>query len=765
MKPERALLKYFFVYATLAISWLLSTFAWSFASSQTAQNDTLGHLINIAVFAAVSMLYWFIALQRHSQEKKRQQADATLSLERLKLALDAAQEALWDWSLNEQQEVFFSATYCANLGYTQEEFGANQQAWQSRLLPEERERIYRTVMRFIAEGDGNYDSTYRMLHKDNSPRWIRSRGRLIKNAAGVPIRFIGIAQDITAQRGAEERLKQANAVFESTHEGILITDHTNTIVHINPAFSNITGYSAEEVIGQTPRLFKSGRHTSEFYRSLWTTLESTDQWSGEIWNRRKNGEVLPQYQTIRLIRDENGFISHNVAVFSDISILKDSQSELNYLSHYDPLTGLANRSQLYERLKNILQAAIEEQKNYSLFLIDLDHFKNINESLGHSIGDQLLQAVAQRIRKSIHNKCTLARIGGDEFVVISEADGTPESAALAAQQIIKASKEPFNLNNNQLFISASIGICLFPRAGNSVEEIMRNADSALSKAKASGRETFAFYSIELTEQAFRRIRLASELRQALDTNELQVYYQPVFTMNEQKLVGCEALVRWNHPERGLIAPNDFIPIAEENGLISSIDEWVLAHACAQMHIWQTSALHLKFVAVNLSSRSLSNQKLAQTIAKVLESTQISAQHLELEVTESAVMENPKNADKILQELRQLGVRLAIDDFGTGYSSLSRLKSLPVHKLKIDQSFISNLPTGIEDVAIARAIIALGSSIGLEVQAEGIETADQMRFLQQQNCPLGQGYWFGRPMPAEAFTELLIENTPAKVELK
>lgn len=762
MKPKRALLKYFLVYATLAIGWLLSSFVWSFSSSQAEQNSTQSYLINIAVFAAVSMLYWFAALHRHSQEKKRQQTDATISLERLKLALDAAQEALWDWSLNEQQEVFFSTTYCANLGYTKEEFGTNQHAWQSRLLPEERERIYRRVMRFIAEGDGDYDSTYRMRHKDNSLRWIRSRGRLIKNAAGVPVRFIGIAQDITAQRGAEERLQQANAVFESTHEGILITDHTNTIIHINPAFSSITGYSAEDVIGQTPRIFKSGRHTPEFYKSLWTTLEANNEWSGEIWNRRKNGEILPQYQTIRLIRDENGFISHNVAIFSDISILKDSQSELNYLSHYDPLTGLANRSQLYDRLKSILQNAIEEQIDCTLFLIDLDHFKNINESLGHSVGDQLLQAVAQRIRKNIHSKCTLARIGGDEFVVISETDGTPERAAVIAQQIIKASKEPFILNNNQIFISASIGICLFPRAGDSVEEIMRNAGSALSKAKTSGRETFAFYSSELTEQAFQRIRIASELHHALDNKGLHVYYQPVFAMDGQKLVGCEALVRWNHPERGLIAPNDFIPIAEENDLIKSIDEWVLEHACEQMHTWQTSGLQLQFFAVNLSSRSLSNSSLPAIVTNILQKTNVAPQYLELEVTESSVMEDPQNTDKVLTTLREQGIRLAIDDFGTGYSSLSRLKSLTVDKLKIDQSFVRNLPTNTEDIAIIRAIIALGSSIGLEVQAEGIETAEQMRFLQQQNCPLGQGYWFGRPMPAEAFTELLTEHTLVKV---
>lgn len=758
MKPESTLLKYFLAYALLVIGWLLGSFALHSVSAATADNSAQLQLINVALFALVSGLYWFVALQWHSKQKTNQQIDAQVSLERLKLALDASQEALWDWSLNEQQEVFFSVAYCANLGYSQKEFGANQQAWQSRLIPEERERIYRNVMRFIAEGDGNYDSTYRMLHKDNSHRWIRSRGRLIKNAQGVPVRFIGIAQDITQQRGAEERLKQANAVFESTHEGVLITDNTNTIVHINPAFSHITGYSAEDVIGQTPRMFQSGRHTPEFYKSLWTTLETTNEWSGEIWNRRKSGEILPQYQTIRLIRDENGFISHNVAIFSDISVLKDSQSELNYLSLYDPLTGLPNRSHLYERLKAALQTAIELQKNSTLFLIDLDHFKNINESLGHSLGDQLLQAVAQRISKHISKNCTLFRVGGDEFVLISETVTTPAEAALLAQKITKVSKEPFILDNNKLFISASVGICMFPRAGNTVEEIMRNADSALSKAKASGRDTFAFYSSELTEQALQRIRIASELRHALENDGLQVYYQPVYAMPEQKLVGCEALVRWNHPQRGLIAPNDFIPIAEENGLISFIDEWVLQHACQQMRQWLDAGTEMQFVAVNLSSRSLSKPLLAATVANALQKANIAAQHLELEVTESAVMEDPDNADKILQELRVLGVHLAIDDFGTGYSSLARLKSLPVHKLKIDQSFTRNLPVDLEDIAIVRAVIALGNSLGLEVQAEGIETEEQMNFLQQQNCPLGQGYWFGRPMPREAFTELLASST-------
>lgn len=762
MKQQRYLLVFFLVYASLASCWLLSSL-WlhDYFSAQPDNVHAKFYFENLIAFSFFSVLYWFIALQYHNKQKTLQQLDAQVSLERLQLALAASQEALWDWSLNETEDVFFSAIYCANLGFTQQEFGNNQQAWQSRLLPEEREQIYRRVTRFVAEGDGHYDTTYRMLHRDGSHRWIRSRGELIKDAHGKPERFIGIARDITEQRANEERLKQAIAVFECTHEGVLITDHTNTIVHINPAFSLITGYSAEEVIGQTPRMFKSGQHSPEFYQAMWKTLDANDQWSGEIWNRRKNGEVLPQYQTIRLIRDENGFISHNVAVFSDISVLKDSQSELNYLSLYDPLTGLANRSHLYERLKGSLRLSIERKKDSTVFLIDLDHFKNINESLGHSLGDQLLQAFAQRISKMINSQCVLARIGGDEFVIICESISTPPEAAVMAQQIIKVSKQSFTVDNNELFISASVGICLYPRSGKNVEEIMRNADSALSKAKVSGRETFAFYSSELTEQAFQRIRIASELRYALDSDDgLQVYYQPIYAMDEQKLVGCEALVRWSHPERGLIAPNDFIPIAEENGLISFIDEWVLNHACIQMQAWLTAGADLQFIAVNLSSRSLSNDKLAEHVALILHNSKLPPQYLELEVTESAVMEDPASADAILRQLRALGVFLAIDDFGTGYSSLARLKSLPVHKLKIDQSFISNLPNDKEDKAIVRAILALGASIGLDVQAEGIETAEQAQFLQKQNCPLGQGYFFGRPMPAADFSALISSQTNA-----
>lgn len=487
MKTDRTLLKYFLLYTVLTCVWLVAEFVWQ--SADRTLNGTSLHLIGFALF---SILFWFAAIFHYNRRKTNLESGAQTQLERLKLALDAAQEALWDWSLNQEQDVFFSAAYCANLGYSQAEFGNNQQAWQSHLIPEERERVYRNVMHFIAEGDGNYDSTYRMQHKDGSIRWIRSRGRLVKDSQGVPVRLIGIAQDITEQRGSEERLKQAEAVFESTNEGVLITDSSNIIVYINAAFTRITGYSAKEVLGQTPRMFKSGRHSAEFYQALWAELEKHDKWRGAIWNRRKNGEILQQYQTIRLIRDENGFVSHNVAVFSDISVLQDSPADLSYYAYYDSLTGLANRTQLHERLKRVLQAANNQDQHSAVLLIDLDNFKQINDKLGHSIGDQLLQAVAQRISAVVRNKCTLARIGSDQFVAVCETLSTASQAAELSEQIIQASQEPFSIANKQLSISASIGICLLPCCAQNAQDIMHNAELALAKAKAKGDASFIF---------------------------------------------------------------------------------------------------------------------------------------------------------------------------------------------------------------------------------------------------------------------------------
>ncbi|MBS7662834.1 EAL domain-containing protein [Pseudomonas lalucatii] len=547
---------------------------------------------------------------------------------------------------------------------------------------------------------------------------------------------------------SEDSLRQAAAVFEATQEGVLVTDAEQRIVHVNPAFSRITGYSAEEVLGREPSLLKSGRHDTAFYRGLWEALQRHGSWSGEVWNRRKSGEIYPQWHCIRAIHDAQGRIGHYVAVFSDISALKRSERELDQLAHYDPLSALPNRRLFSERLAHAFDRARRGQSQGAVLLIDLDHFKHINESLGHNVGDLLLRAVGERFAAQLGDDMTLARLGGDEFGLLCERCPAPDQATGLAQRLLHSLASPFLLAGHELYIGASIGISLFPEAIDDVEQVLRNADSALFKAKSNGREGFAFYDQGLTEYARQRVELVGALRQALDGDQLRLHYQPLHELHDGRLLGVEALVRWQHPQRGLVPPAEFIPIAEDSGLIGAIDAWVLERACRQMVAWQASGVALRFVAVNVSSRLFGRGELDRQVTRVLAETGLDPACLELEVTESAVMEDPDAAQERLERLRRLGVGLAIDDFGTGYSSLARLKRLPVHKLKLDQSFVRGLPHDGDDAAISRAVIALGHSLGLQVVAEGIEQPEQAEFLRRLGCDYGQGYHFGRPVAAE-----------------
>ena len=584
-------------------------------------------------------------------------------------------------------------------------------------------------------------------------RWLQARGYVWVSLSALLIYWIGrrfarahaLQQPLKENR---ERLRQAAAVFDCTREGVLVTDTQGLIVHVNRAFMEITGYQCEDVMGQRPSLFKSGRHSAHFYQQMFQALESTGEWSGEIWNRRKSGEIYPQWQTIRVIHDDQGKVSHYVAVFSDISAMKNSEHELAHLAHHDPLTDLPNRLLFTDRAEQALASAQVHKRGCALLLMDLDHFKIINDSLGHNVGDQLLKLVAERLSGLFGPGVTLARLGGDEFAVLAESCPQVVQAAALAQRMLNAMKDPFIFDGNQLFISASIGISLFPSDALSAEQLLRNADSALFKAKSAGREGYALYTEELTAHAQHRVEIAGELRRALDQHELRVYYQPVHDLHDSRLVGVEALVRWQHPERGLVPPGEFIPIAERTGLIADIDAWVMDQACRQMCQWLADGAPLSFIAINVSSRLFARRELYEQVAQVLHTTGLDPAFLELEVTESAVMDDPEVALEQLHRLRELGLRLAIDDFGTGYSSLLRLKRLPVQKLKIDQGFVAGLPWDEDDAAIVRVVIALAKSMGMQVHAEGIEQVEQARFLLDQECDMGQGYWFGRPMPAQ-----------------
>ncbi len=591
----------------------------------------------------------------------------------------------------------------------------------------------------------------------NSYVWVIFSAVLIFLARARLFSFLGMGARLKRQRQDQERLRQAAVVFDCTREGVLVSDRNGLIVHVNRALVEITGYSPQEVLGQSPSLFKSGRHGPEFYQSVFESLKNTGQWHGEIWNRRKSGEVYPQWQTIRSICDAKGQVSHYVAVFSDISAIKNSQTELMRLAHHDPLTDLPNRLLFTDRAEQALASAQRHKSGCALLMIDLDHFKIINDSLGHNVGDLLLKEVGERLLSVFGKGFTVARLGGDEFAVLIENCSQVAQAAALAQQVLEVMKGAFLVDKHQLFISASVGISLFPNDALNAEQLLRNADSALFKAKSAGREGYALYTEELTAHAQYRIEVASDLRRALEQHELRVFYQPVHDLSTSRLIGVEALVRWQHPQRGLVSPGEFIPIAERTGLIAEIDAWVLEQSCWQMCQWQAAGIELSFVAVNISSRLFARPELYQLVSTVLADTGLNPALLELEVTESAVMDNSEVALEQMHHLRELGLRLAIDDFGTGFSSLLRLKRMPVQKLKIDQGFVAGLPSDDDDVAIVRAVIALAQSMGMQVHAEGIEHIEQAQFLLNYNCDLGQGYWFGRPMPA---SELDWQRAPA-----
>ncbi|WP_019408450.1 phosphodiesterase DibA [Pseudomonas psychrophila] len=581
----------------------------------------------------------------------------------------------------------------------------------------------------------------------NSYVWAFVSAVLIFVARARLLSFLGAGASLQRQHQDRERLRQAEVVFDCTREGVLVTDRNGVIVHVNRALVEITGYTVEEVLGRRPNMFKSGHHGPEFYQAVFKALKDNGDWQGEIWNRRKSGEIFPQWQTVRAINDSQGQLSHYVAVFTDISAIKKSQSELARLVHHDPLTELPNRLLFTDRTEQALVTAQRHTSGCALLIIDLDHFKIINDSLGHNVGDLLLKGVSDRLQGVFGKGFTVARLGGDEFAVLIENCATDSQAEALAQQVLEVMKAAFDIEKHQLFISASVGISVFPSDAQNAEQLLRNADSALFKAKNAGREGYALYTEELTVHALNRIEVASDLRRALEQHELRVYYQPVHDLNSSRLIGVEALVRWQHPLRGLVPPGEFIPIAERTGLIAEIDAWVLEQACWQMCQWQSAGVDLSFVAVNISSRLFARPELYTLVSTVLADTGLDPALLELEVTESAVMDDSQGALEQMHRLRALGLRLAIDDFGTGFSSLLRLKRLPVQKLKIDQGFVAGLPEDNDDVAIVRAVIALSQSMGLQVHAEGIEQIEQAQFLLNLNCNLGQGYWFGRPMPA------------------
>jgi diguanylate cyclase (GGDEF)-like protein/PAS domain S-box-containing protein len=606
--------------------------------------------------------------------------------------------------------------------------------------------LAREALAAIRRGE-TFQSEIELLKQDGSRFWAALTGRALATGR-LGGGSVWVIADISERKKAEERTRLAAKVFENTQEGVTITDHDTRILAVNRAFTEVTGYAEEEVIGMTPRVLQSGRQDRAFYDAMWDALDQSGQWKGEIWNRRKNGEIYPEWLSISSVRNEAGELSHYVGVFSDITEIKRSQEKVSFLAYHDPLTQLPNRLLFNDRLTQSIQRASREKKLFAIYFIDLDHFKHVNDSLGHHVGDRLLREVAAQMQAQLRRTDTIARLGGDEFIVmVEEIDGL-RGAALVAEKLAAVFQEPIALEGHDLYVTASIGVCMYPADGADANTLIRNADAAMYRAKSNGRNQFHFYEQEMTAYAFERLELESAMRRGLANDEFVLHYQPQVDLTTNGIVGAEALVRWNHPELGLLTPDRFIPLAEDSGLIVALGEWVLRSACRQMQMWHSAGFRLPKVAVNLSVRQLEKQGFAVLVAAILDEYRLAPSVLELELTESVLMQT-KEAFEVLEELDALGVDLSVDDFGTGYSSLGYLKQLPVHKLKIDRSFISDDAAHGHNDAIVRAVIAMAKTLGLAAIAEGVESSEQAAFLRREGCNHAQGYLYGKPNTGEA----------------
>ncbi|WP_026431298.1 putative bifunctional diguanylate cyclase/phosphodiesterase [Paracidovorax oryzae] len=557
---------------------------------------------------------------------------------------------------------------------------------------------------------------------------------------------------------ADERQRLAATVVDNAAEGMVVTDAESRILSVNSAFTRLMGYGEAELLGRTPRLFKSGRHGRAFYEAMWEELGRTGHWQGEIWNRRKNGEVFPERMSLSSVRNGRGEVTHYVCLFTDISQEHEQRRRLEVMAHTDPLTGLPNRMFFAQQLEEAMADARARGEPLAVLLVNLDRFKDVNDSYGHAVGDQVLRHIAERVRDALRPGDLAGRLAGDEIGVIARRVEGAQGAVAAARALLAALAEPWRSPDGfEVVASASVGICLFPDHGDTADALLQGAHAAVYGAREHGQGAWHFFDESLTQAARERLALEARLRSALAQGHLQLHYQPQVDIASGRIVGAEALVRWIDPVEGTIAPDRFIPVAERTGMIGPLGEWVMQEACRQAQGWREAGLPEVTMAVNVSPRQFHLTDLAGCAALALADSGLPSTLLELELTEGALAERPEEARQVLLRLRGLGLRLAIDDFGTGYSSLAHLKRFPIDVLKIDKGFIRDLPQSADDMAICAAIIAMGHSLGLAVLAEGVETPEQLAFLRSRGCDRYQGYLCRRPVPAAEFAALLAQQ--------
>ena len=649
------------------------------------------------------------------------------------------------------------------LGYALEQWYEDG-FWLKRMHPDDRGWVLRKAQLALEQGRDT-ELEYRMFTAGGRTVWLRHIFSVVADDGG-QASLQGFLFDITNRKRAEDQLRLAGEVFQSSGEAIVITDAAMRIVSVNPAFSTVTGYSADEAVGQTPYSLSTGIRSQERDGEIWARVWEDGYWQGEVWDRRRNGDVYPKWLTVSVVRDANGRPVNYIEIFSDVSERKEREERVQHLAHHDFLTDLPNRVLLNDRTTQAISLAERNGSQVAVMFLDLDRFKNVNDSLGHTIGDKLLQEVARRLRSSMRASDTVSRLGGDEFVILIPDMADAADVARTAQKVLDAVSQPYSIDGHELVTTPSVGISVYPNDGRDVETLLKNADAAMYHAKESGRNNYQFFTQDMNTRALERLSLERSLRRAVERGELRLHYQPQYDVRTGEIVGVEALIRWEHPDLGLIPPGKFMVFAEDTGLILPVGEWVLREACRQNRAWQVQGLPPVRVAVNISALQFRNSGFALRVQAALKDAGLDSRWLGLEVTESVLMQE-QDADRVtdsLEQLKSLGLELAIDDFGTGYSSLSYLKRFPIDKLKIDQSFVRDITSDKDDAAITSAIIGLTRNLGMRTIAEGVETREQLEFLQEHGCDEAQGFLFSRPLSPEECTAVLTTSVGPKLRL-
>jgi diguanylate cyclase (GGDEF)-like protein/PAS domain S-box-containing protein len=707
-------------------------------------NSTAAHVVYaLAGLGLASLLV--LAQRRRREQEQRLLLQIQEREERLKLSLWGSGDEFWDWDVRANTLYRLGADQLLGLNNEQE---LSTDDWRSRAVhPDDLPRVQQILQEHITGNTEYFESEHRIRNARGEWIWVRSRGKVVeRDAAGNPLRIAGTARDISAGRSADRERRIASEVLRSMGEAVAVTDLEFRFVSVNPAFSRITGYSEEEVAGQPSALLNSPQHSDEFYRRLREAVVRHGHWKGEMWQRRKDGEEFLGWIELSEVRDTLGARSHYVAVVNDVTDKKRAEQELRYLANYDTLTGLPNRSLLAERLARAVVRARRQETRVAVLFLDLDRFKDINDSLGHAAGDRILKAAAARLLGIVRESDTVARLGGDEFTVVVEDITDIATAEGVAEKIIEAFAEPLEIDGrSEVTISPSIGISLYPDHGQVPTDLLKYADTAMYQAKDRGRNTFQVYTEAMDAEARRRAVMVAALRRALERGEFRLVYQPRLSLLDGRISGVEALLRWHCEELGEIPPTTFIPLAEETGLIIPIGEWVLREACMTLQRWRRHGVTDVGMSVNVSVLQFLRGRLPAALRAMLQEIDVPPEQIELEVTESMVMANAEQTNAVLRELKSIGVSLAIDDFGTGYSSLIYLKRLPIDTLKIDKEFVGDLTNDPDDEAITATVITMAHSLGLNVVAEGVETEEQLMYLREQGCDEIQGYWLSPPI--------------------